>query len=107
MLKIKFFCYFLLFFTTNSFAGYYSLTRTDMITPKINGTVSSEMNKIISNYRSIEELLKNDITLEIQNKNDLGKGILQEKVIGNTLIEEIKQIQLQIEEIIYLKEEIK
>jgi hypothetical protein len=108
MIKIKYLVVLLIFITTNSFGVYtYSLTRMDMITPQINSTVTSEMSTIINDYKEIEKLFSQKINIEIEKKNSLNKLILQEKAIGNTLLKEVRQLNNDIESILYLKGKIK
>lgn len=104
----KLFVLIFIIFATKSFAVYtYSLTNTYLITPVINPIVASEMAKIISDYSEIENLFKNEINLQLEDKNNYNKIILKEKAIGNTLLIEIKNLNNDIQDLIYLKGKIK
>lgn len=106
MLLIKKCIFFLLLITTYSFGLTYSLTRTDMITPRINMTVTTEMTEIISIWASINGIFQTRINPSVNKKNQLLKEILKEKVISQTLLKEIKIINNDIANIIMLKDKV-
>lgn len=103
MKKIVFFIV-SIFFTTNLFSGSWSLTRMDMITPNLIGTITSEMQSLNAIFLSISLSYKTQINQEIDKKNAIYKNILNDRVIHETLLKEINQLNKDINEMIFLKQ---